>query len=204
MEPAGESAAEAGEAAEASPPSGETPELVKTLMTMGIEKELAMQAVWVTGSTTVDAALTWIFENREETAEVVEERLPPDGALVEGENVAKMVFVVNMDLNMGVGKVAAQVAHAAVGLHKFLLQNQEVYGHLLLLWDADGETKVVLKGDNVTFLEDLRRKSEAASLPCYMVSDAGRTQIPAGSTTVLAVFGRVSEVDEITGKLKLL
>lgn len=43
MEPAGESAAEAGEAAEASPPSGETPELVKTLMTMGIEKELAMQ-----------------------------------------------------------------------------------------------------------------------------------------------------------------
>lgn len=49
-----------------------------------------------------------------------------------------MVFVVNMDLNMGVGKVAAQVAHAAVGLHKFLLQNQEVYGHLLLLWDADG------------------------------------------------------------------
>lgn len=199
MEPSGEAA----EAAEAPSPSGEIPELVKMLMAMGIEKELATQAVWVTGTTTADAALTWIFENRD-SVEPSEERLPPDGALVEGENVAKMVFVVNMDLKMGVGKVAAQVAHAAVGLHKFLLQNQEVYGHLLLLWDADGETKIVLKGDNLTILEDLRRKSEAAGLPCYLVSDAGRTQIPVGSSTVLAVFGKVNEVDMITGQLKLL
>ncbi|PIK42136.1 putative peptidyl-tRNA hydrolase 2 [Apostichopus japonicus] len=173
------------------------------LMAMGIDRELATQAVWVTGTTTADAALTWIFENRD-SVEPSEERLPPDGALVEGDNVAKMVFVVNMDLKMGVGKVAAQVAHAAVGLHKFLLQNQEVYGHLLLLWDADGETKIVLKGDNITILEDLRRKSEAAGLPCYLVSDAGRTQVPMGSSTVFAIFGRVNEVDDITGQLKLL
>lgn len=39
------------------------------------------------------------------------------------------------------------------------------------------ETKIVLKGDNITILEDLRRKSEAAGLPCYLVSDAGRTQV---------------------------
>ena len=34
-----------------------------------------------------------------------------------------MVFVVNSELKMGVGKVAAQVAHAALGLHRTLLDD---------------------------------------------------------------------------------
>jgi len=41
-------------------------------------------------------------------------------------------------------------------------------------------------------------------LECYLVRDAGHTQIAAGSITVLSGFGRESDLNKITGKLKLL
>ncbi len=48
-------------------------------------------------------------------------------------------------------------------------------------------------------------RAVAAGLPVYIVCDAGRTQIPAGSQTVLAVGpGPKSAIDKITGHLKLL
>lgn len=44
-----------------------------------------------------------------------------------------------------------------------------------------------------------------AGLPCYLVRDQGRTQIPAGSQTVLAIGpAPKSKINEITGHLKLL
>ena len=52
----------------------------------------------------------------------------------------KMVFVVNTELNMGVGKVpvAAQVGHAAVGLYKILSSQSQKYDHMLAQWDDFG------------------------------------------------------------------
>ena len=47
----------------------------------------------------------------------------------------EMVFVVNKELGMGVGKAAAQVAHACLGLYRQLLQNQMAYGEKLLQWE---------------------------------------------------------------------
>ena len=53
--------------------------------------------------------------------------------------------------------------------------------------------------------DDLAEKALAAGLPAYIVCDAGRTQIAAGSQTVLAVGpAPKSVVDAITGHLKLL
>lgn len=49
-----------------------------------------------------------------------------------------MVFVVNTELNMGVGKVAAQVGHAAVGLYKILSSQSQKYDHMLAQWDDFG------------------------------------------------------------------
>jgi hypothetical protein len=44
-----------------------------------------------------------------------------------------------------------------------------------------------------------------AGLPAYIVHDAGRTQIAAGSQTVLAIGpGYKSDIDRITGSLSLL
>ena len=49
-----------------------------------------------------------------------------------------MVFVVNTELNMGVGKVAAQVGHAAVGLIKILLSNPQKFDYIIAQWEDHG------------------------------------------------------------------
>jgi PTH2 family peptidyl-tRNA hydrolase len=51
----------------------------------------------------------------------------------------------------------------------------------------------------------LAREALESGLPCYIVHDAGRTQIAAGSQTVLAIGpGYKSDIDSITGGLPLL
>ncbi|KAJ9508908.1 hypothetical protein QJQ45_028225, partial [Haematococcus lacustris] len=53
--------------------------------------------------------------------------------------------------------------------------------------------------------DELERKASDAGLPTYIVHDAGRTQIPAGSQTVLAIGpAPKSTIDGITGHLRLL
>jgi peptidyl-tRNA hydrolase len=52
---------------------------------------------------------------------------------------------------------------------------------------------------------ELAHKALQSGLPCYIVHDAGRTQIAAGSQTVLAIGpGYKSDIDRITGGLPLL
>jgi len=63
---------------------------------------------------------------------------------------------------------------------------------------------VCLKGSSTQELLELEKKAQQLDLPCYLVEDAGRTQIPAGSLTVLSIIGRVEDVNKVTGNLKLL
>lgn len=105
---------------------------------------------------------------------------------------------------MGVGKIAAQVAHAALGLHRVLIENPQKYGQMLMSWEQFGETKIVVKGDNTSQLLDLAAKANSIDIPNYLVQDAGRTQIEAGSITVLGIMGKIDQVDSVTGSLKLL
>lgn len=51
----------------------------------------------------------------------------------------------------------------------------------------------------------LADQATACGLPSYIVHDAGRTQIAAGSQTVLAIGpGYKSDIDRVTGHLGLL
>ena len=51
----------------------------------------------------------------------------------------------------------------------------------------------------------LYRAVHKTALPYYLVCDAGKTQIPAGSHTVLAIGpGLNDEIDALTGTLRLL
>ena len=53
--------------------------------------------------------------------------------------------------------------------------------------------------------EDLAAKASSLGMPTYIVCDAGRTQIAAGSQTVLAIGpAPKSLVDQVTGHLRLL
>lgn len=67
------------------------------------------------------------------------------------------------------------------------------------------QAKICLKVPDQAELERLRVLVKKAHLISYQVEDAGRTQIAAGSQTVLAIGpAPVQEIDRITGHLKLL
>eukprot|EP00808_Paulinella_micropora_P010621 g47206.t1 len=115
-----------------------------------------------------------------------------------GAEAWKMVLVVNMALKMGKGKMAAQCAHAAVDVVLSFPDDVKP-------WMRQGQAKVVVKGESEEELRDLAQQAGAMKLPFSMIHDAGRTQIAAGSLTVLAIGpGPVSRIDGLTKNLKLL
>ena len=118
----------------------------------------------------------------------------------------KMVFCVRDDLKMGAGKIAAQVAHAAVGLFDDITSGKDEYHkQALFYWCDFGAKKIVLRVDNLDNLRQLYFKCKEAKLPCIMISDAGHTQVPAGSVTVLGIGPDASDkINKITGSLKLM
>ncbi len=81
----------------------------------------------------------------------------------------KLAIVVRADLEMGRGKIAAQVAHAAVAatLASF-------GGAVFHSWLANGQPKVVLKAPTGELLTDVIARARAAGLPVQVVHDAGR------------------------------
>ncbi|MDE0869323.1 MAG: peptidyl-tRNA hydrolase Pth2 [Candidatus Poseidoniaceae archaeon] len=114
----------------------------------------------------------------------------------------KMVCIVNQSLKMGKGKIAAQVGHGAVmatmkaGMEKPINLEQ---------WFTTGQKKVCLKGRDAEHLLELEQQAKAAGVLTTLVHDAGHTQIPSGSLTVLALGPEIeATLEEITGELKLL
>lgn len=114
----------------------------------------------------------------------------------------KLVCIVDQSLKMGKGKIAAQVGHASV---KAALQAAEKYPNQMAVWMASGQQKVVLKSPTSKKMDAVLSAAKKELLPTCTIHDAGRTQIPAGSRTVIAI-GPASEeeIDAITGDLKLL
>ncbi|GAX73836.1 hypothetical protein CEUSTIGMA_g1286.t1 [Chlamydomonas eustigma] len=114
----------------------------------------------------------------------------------------KMVLCVNEVLKMGKGKIGAQCAHAALGVTQQYRSSLEAsFKH----WERHGQAKIALKIQDDDEMEELAATAASLDLPTYIVCDAGRTQIPAGSQTVLAIGpGPKSVIDRVTGHLKLL
>jgi peptidyl-tRNA hydrolase, PTH2 family len=111
----------------------------------------------------------------------------------------KLALIVRTDLGMGRGKIAAQVAHAAVAA---VLASGEAD---LAAWLADGQPKVVLKVATEEHLLGLARQAAARGLPAEIVRDAGRTQVPAGTPTCCAIVPADDDrIDAVTGELTLL
>ncbi|GKV03444.1 hypothetical protein SLEP1_g15739 [Rubroshorea leprosula] len=114
----------------------------------------------------------------------------------------KMVLVVRQDLKMKSGKIASQCAHAATGMYAELMQSNR---SLVRKWEHCGQPKIVVTCKNQQEMNKLKEAAESIGLPTFVVADAGRTQVLAGSKTVLAVGpGPKGAVDSVTGKLNLL
>jgi peptidyl-tRNA hydrolase, PTH2 family len=111
----------------------------------------------------------------------------------------KQVIVVRESLNLPRGKLAAQVAHAAVGA---LLRAAPAAQRA---WLEAGMPKIVLSVAGEEALLDLQQRAEAAGLPVCLVQDAGRTVVPAGTTTALGIGpAPAADIDPLTGALPLL
>jgi len=103
---------------------------------------------------------------------------------------------------MGTGKLAAQVAHAAVmGAEKTKHQHPTWFES----WFEGGQAKVVVKVNSFDELIEIRKRAESYGLVVVQVQDSGLTQIPPGTTTCIGIGPAPSEmIDKITNHLKLL
>lgn len=114
----------------------------------------------------------------------------------------KMACVVNQGLKMGKGKIAAQVGHASV---KAVLNLGKINPIALEAYLSKGQKKICLKVPDSEHLTNLQDECKKRGIPCSAIHDAGHTQIPAGSFTVLAIGPAEDElVDSVVGDLKLL
>jgi PTH2 family peptidyl-tRNA hydrolase len=114
----------------------------------------------------------------------------------------KQAIVVRTDIKMGVGKLAAQVAHASLMSY---FEAARMDGEVAAEWLREGEKKIVLKVSDEKDLGKLFAAFKFKKIPCALVSDAGLTQIPPGTKTALGIGpwnGR--EIDVFTSPLKLL
>lgn len=111
----------------------------------------------------------------------------------------KLVLVVRRDLNMGVGKIAAQCSHAAVSAY------QKSGKYMLFRWYLNGYKKVVLSCPDEQAMNNIKKQASDLRLLTTLVRDAGLTEVEPNSTTVLAVGpGNEEVVDQVTRHLKLL
>jgi len=122
---------------------------------------------------------------------------------VESDEFAyKMVIVARKDLSLSPGKLAAQVAHAAVDC---ALLAKEKKPRWFGPWKREGAKKVVVVVETLAEFYSLKEKAEDLGIIASLVTDAGHTEIPEGTITVLGIGPAPNNViDQVTGELPLL
>lgn len=111
----------------------------------------------------------------------------------------KQCIIVRDDLKLSKGKLAVQVAHASVSAYDW------ASAEVREAWKEGGQKKVVLRVPALRDLFELKEMARKQDLPTALITDAGLTELPPGTITVLGIGpAEVSELDRITGHLKLV
>lgn len=111
----------------------------------------------------------------------------------------KQIIITRNDLGMSEGKKCVQCCHASLGAYK------RSDNKIIRKWESEGQKKVVLEVDSKEEMLDFYRKVKKEKIPCFLVEDAGLTELEPGTMTALGIGPEREEtLDKITGKLKLL
>ncbi|EGG23777.1 hypothetical protein DFA_05913 [Cavenderia fasciculata] len=157
-----------------------------------------------TATATATATSTTKPSIKVEDDESTDEESDFDEDFDDQQEECKMVLIVRNDLKMGKGKIAAQCCHGTLGAYKSATKKEE-FKDLLKRWEYGGQAKIAIKVESEKELLDIEREARKLKLPNYLVVDAGRTQIEAGTCTVLAIGpAPKSLIDTVSGHLKLL
>jgi len=114
----------------------------------------------------------------------------------------KMVIVARTDLKLSPGKLAAQVAHAAVACTLSTKNNNSDWFNK---WQKEGAKKAVVKVKSEKDFYPLKTQAEGLKIAACIIEDAGHTEIPAGTKTVLGIGPAPSNIiDKVTGNLSIL
>ncbi len=111
----------------------------------------------------------------------------------------KQVILVRKDLKLPKGKMAAQVAHAALDAalkaEKSIMQD----------WLQSGAGKIVLSVENEKELVKFFQMAKDSSLPASLITDAGHTVVEPGTKTCVGIGpAQEKRIDALTGELKLI
>jgi len=110
----------------------------------------------------------------------------------------KQVILLRNDLKLGIGKTAAQVAHASV---EAVLNSRK---EKVTAWRNEGMKKIVLKVKDDKELLQFQNLAKEKKLVASLITDAGLTEVPPGTMTCLAIGPDDDElIDSVTGKLKM-
>ncbi len=92
-----------------------------------------------------------------------------------------MYFLVRHDLRMGKGKIAAQCGHAVQDLI------MDCPKDVLYDYRRNNSPKICLKVPDLEQLTKIADQCKEQKIPHTLIIDAGKTQIPADTTTVLGI-----------------
>lgn len=114
----------------------------------------------------------------------------------------KLVIVIRSDVDLSRGKLAVQVAHAAVAC---ALRAARSRPGLLRAWMDAGQRKVVLTVPGLKDLIALKKAADDLDILNDIISDAGLTEVPPGTTTCLGLGPEKENIiNRLTGGLPLL
>jgi PTH2 family peptidyl-tRNA hydrolase len=111
----------------------------------------------------------------------------------------KQIIVIRNDLNMSEGKKCVQCCHASLGAYK------KADKSVIKKWESEGQKKVVLEVNSKEEILKFYNQVKKEKIPCFLVEDAGLTELEPGTITALGIGPEREEtLDKITGNLKLL
>lgn len=95
-----------------------------------------------------------------------------------------MYIIANKGAGMSPGKLAAQVAHAAVKAYEM---SRDPTNAVVAAWDLSGHTKLVLEARDAEHLRSAERYLNDRGIRTVLIIDEGRTEVPPLTPTVLGV-----------------